>query len=119
MGATVTTLAGTLSGKPGVAEGEVLAVGEPRQFRVPVSFTMSNSYSTGGDTLSIPGGTDIRGKDLLLVHICTSSDGTRLYDWDGNRTTPKIKAYSAIGTEVAAATNLSAVTIRAELVYAS
>lgn len=85
---------------------------------VPVSFTMSSSYSTGGDTLTLPT-SDVRGKELKGVVILTRQDGTRFYDWDGSTTTPKIKAYTAGNSEVSATTNLSAVTIKALLLYAA
>jgi hypothetical protein len=85
---------------------------------VPVSFTMSNSYATGGDTLTLPT-SDVRGKELKGVLLMTRQDGTRFYDWDGSATAPKIKAYTAGNTEVGATTNLSAVTLRALLVYAA
>lgn len=110
---------------------------------VPVSFTMSSSYATGGDTLTLPT-SDVRGKELkavvLLQHVDSSG---RFYEWDGSATAPKIKvladaahshtentaatytqnATTATATttlaEVAATTDLSAVTLRALLVYAA
>jgi hypothetical protein len=78
---------------------------------------MSASYSTGGDTLTLPT-SDVRGKGLVGVNILTRQDGTRFYDWNGSVSAPKIVAYTAGNAQVASTTDLSAVTLRVELIYA-
>jgi hypothetical protein len=78
---------------------------------------MSDSYATGGDTLTLPTA-DVRGKDLVGVNVLTRQDGTRFYDWDGSVSAPKIKAYTAGNTQVSSTTDLSAVTLKVELIYA-
>jgi hypothetical protein len=84
---------------------------------VLTSFTMSASYATGGDTLTLPTA-DVRGKDLVAVNILTRQDGTRFYDWDGSVSAPKIRAYTAAGTQASSTTDLSGVTLKVELIYA-
>lgn len=70
---------------------------------------MSSSYATGGDTIALPG--DIKSTAVQWLDVGNWADGTRFYQWDGSTTTPKIKAYTAAGTEVSSTTNLSAVTL--------
>jgi hypothetical protein len=95
----------------------VAQVGSAHNLRVLTSFKMSNSYATGGDTLTLPT-SDVRGKELVGVNVLTRQDGTRFYDWNGSVSAPKIKSYTAAGTEVSSTTDLSAVTLRVELIYA-
>lgn len=109
MGATSTPT------KLGSGEGEVMAIGKGRIVRVLTSLTMSTSYATGGDTVTLD--PDIRGLKLRGLLILNPFDGTRRYEWDGSTSTPKIKALSAFATEVAAATNLGAVTLQVEFIY--
>ena len=113
MGATGTP--SILGGGGSVAP--VRQVGSAHNLRVIVSFTMSNSYSTGGDTLTLPTA-DVRGRGLVGVNVLTRQDGTRFYDWDGSVSAPKIKAYTAGNAQVSSATDLSAVTLKVELIYA-
>lgn len=101
----------------GASVAPVSQVGSPHNLRVLVSFTMSASYATGGDTLTLPTA-DVRGHDLVGVNVLTRQDGTRFYDWDGSVSAPKIKAYTAGNTQVSSTTDLSAVTLKVELIYA-
>jgi hypothetical protein len=96
------------------ARGNVRFFGEsPDTTLVLYTTTMSASYATGGDTLSLPG--EITGMDVKAVVVCNPIPvvaGDRIYTWDGNKTTPKIQA-NVISTaaQVANATDLSAVTL--------
>lgn len=101
----------------GASVAPVSQVGSPHNLRVLVSFTMSASYATGGDTLTLPTA-DVRGHDLVGVNVLTRQDGTRFYDWDGSTSAPKIKAYTAGNAQVSSTTDLSAVTLKVELIYA-
>lgn len=68
------------------------------------TFAFDSSYPTGGESI-----TDIY--DMFRSCngvIFQGSDGTRLFAVD--HTNKKVKAFSALGTEVANATDLSAVT---------
>lgn len=77
---------------------------------------LSNSYATGGDTLTLP--TKVKGMDLKQVYIANDKDATRYYVWDGSTSAPKIKAITAAtAAEVAATTDLSAVLLHLLLVY--
>lgn len=108
MGAT-TTAAVASSGAN--AEGPLRFNGPGMNHRaVWFQVTMSSSYATGGDTVALPG--DFRGQgDFVALLIANPMDGTRIYTWDGGTTTPKIKAYTALSTEVTATTNLSTVVL--------
>jgi hypothetical protein len=110
MAATATP---TLTGL-GAPIGELHSIGDVNMYLVPFTTTMSNSYATGGDTLTLP---NIKGKVLRQVIITASSDGTRLYNWNQSATAPTIIAYSALGTQVTAATDLHTTTITGILVY--
>lgn len=81
--------------------------------------TLSSSYATGGDTLTVP--TLPTGFSLVAVFIAENPDATpRFVSWDGSTGTPKLKAFvESTGTlgEVANTTNLSAVTRNVLLVY--
>lgn len=101
----------------GASVAPVSQVGSPHNLRVLVSFTMSASYATGGDTLTLPT-SDVRGHDLVGVNVLTRQDGTRFYDWNGSTSAPKIKAYTDGATEETSTTDLSAVTLKVELIYA-
>lgn len=70
---------------------------------------MSSSYATGGDTLALP--SDIKSTTVQFLSVGNWADGTRFYQWDGSTSTPKVKGYTAAGTEVSNATDLSAVTL--------
>lgn len=84
------------------------------------TITLSSSYSTGGDTLTFPYGATAaqsRGKRLRAVVVLRPADGTRIYSWNGSTSAPTIQAFTAIATEVTAATNLSAVTLPVLFVF--
>jgi hypothetical protein len=61
--------------------------------------TMSNSYTTGGEVIDLPG------NERIAVLLAQSAAG-RGFDFDP--VTQKLKAYSTAATEVTAATDLSA-----------
>lgn len=111
MGASATTAVTTnTSGR-----GEVFFEGGRRALLVEISFTMSNSYATGGDTLTLPSGLAL-GRELEAVILMNPYDGTRFYQWDGSKTAPKINGWvMSTGAEVANATDLSAVAARKAL----
>lgn len=110
MGVTATTAITTnTSGR-----GEVFFEGGRRALLVEVEFTMSNSYATGGDTLTLPSGLSLY-RELEAVIILNPLDGTRIYQWDGSKTTPKIMAFTGLNAQVANATDLSAVAVRKAL----
>ena len=73
-----------------------------------VSF--SNSYATGGDDLDFS--PYFKSVDIIELENCT--DGTYLFVVD--RVNKKLKAYSALGTEVGAGTNLESVSVRMRVV---
>jgi hypothetical protein len=82
------------------------------RFRRPYAeVNMSNSYATGGDTLT---GIPVGNGTLKCVTVIGASDKTRNFWWDGSLVTPKIMAESRAGVEVAAATDLSAVKVYVE-----
>lgn len=101
----------------GASVAPVSQVGSPHNLRVLTSFTMSASYATGGDTLTLPTA-DVRGHELVAVNVLTRQDGTRFYDWNGSVSAPKIKAYTAGNAEASSAADLSAITLKVELIYA-
>jgi hypothetical protein len=84
-----------------------------------VTATMSNSYPTGGETLTLPA--DIRVGDLVGVSIINPipAVGTdRIYLWNGSTSTPKIGAkVISTAAEVANTTDLSADTLTIRLDY--
>lgn len=100
--------------------GNVRSVGAISTFIVPFKTTMSNSYSTGGDTLTLPTSPPlISGFALQSVMLAPMKYGANWYSWNGSMSTPKIQAWSAINTEVTAATDLSAVTVSGHLIFTS
>ena len=78
-----------------------------------VAYTGPASYATGGDTLP-PESVGLGRIEALLG--LTISDGTTLYWGYYNQTTEMILWYSATGTEVPNATNLSTFTGRFEAI---
>lgn len=84
-----------------------------RRTRIVGTGALSNSYATGGDTLSLPSGLGT----LKILTISPEHNGTYYLQWDGGTGTVKIKAYSAFATQVTAATDLSAVTFNFEAVF--
>jgi len=77
-----------------------------------VDITLSNSYATGGDDIDFSA--YVTSVDTIVLE--NSVVGSYLLEVD--RSNSKIKAYSAIGTEVTAGTDLSSVSVRA-VVYGS
>ena len=73
--------------------------------------TMSASYSTGGDTITLPA--DVHG-DIVAVNVmsCGTDFANRTYMWNGQAgSSAKVVALDAFKTEEGAATDLSAVTV--------
>jgi hypothetical protein len=109
MGVTATTLDTTSTAGRGYIEFE----GGRNALLVYVTFVMSASYATGGDTLTLP--SDVTGRELKAVIILNPLDGTRMYQWNGDTAAPKIMAFTGLGTEVANTTDLDAVAAREAL----
>jgi hypothetical protein len=100
--------------------GDVRSIGAINTMLVPFSSKMSNSYSTGGDTLTIPTSPPlISGFKIQGVILTPQKYGANWYSFSGNLDTPKIQAWSAINTEVTSTTDLSAVTVSGYLVMVS
>jgi hypothetical protein len=113
MATTTTLLTSNTAGS-----SEIEYEGGRRALLVPISFTFSASYATGGEPLTLPD--DISGRELKAVFLLNPLDGTRVYQWDGSTSAPKIIGYTALNTQVANAVDLSAVTTRyAYLLYAA
>ena len=108
MGATTTA---TVASSGTNAEGPLRLYGPGMNHQAAYfQVTMSSSYATGGDTVTLP--SDFRGQgDFVALFIANPVDATRIYTWDGGTATPKIKAFTAVGTEVTATTNLSTVVL--------
>jgi hypothetical protein len=79
-------------------------------FLLPFSAKMSNSYSTGGDTIAMPS-TEIGGMQLLYIGLSPNKYGANWYSWNGSQTAPKIQVWVAFNTEQTAAVDMSAVTV--------
>lgn len=113
MATTTTAIPANTTGR-----SQVEYAGGRRALIFPVTFVFSASYPTGGEPLALPA--DVTGRELKAVVLLNPLDGTRIYQWDGSTTTPKIQAFTGLTAEVANATNLSAVAARrAWLVYAA
>lgn len=92
--------------------GPMRGMGGLNMVMVPFSTKMSNSYATGGDSLTYALTPPILpGLQPLMVAIHPQKYGANWYQWDGSQTAPKIQAWSAFNTEVTAATDLSGVTV--------
>lgn len=89
------------------------SVGGVTFIEVYTTQTMSNSYATGGETLLVPAGYGT----LYGVDIITRHDGTRIWEWDRNTSTPKAIAYDAFATQEGAATDVSAVTLFIKFIF--
>ena len=72
--------------------------------------TMSNSYSTGGDTLDL----SAYFQSIDVIQIETPVCGSYLLEVD--RSSGKVKAYSGVGTEVGSGTDLSSVSFRIRVI---
>ena len=85
-------------------------------YMVHWSTPASASYATGGDTWTPPAG--IPGNWKLMGLLVLPNNLTYDFRWDGGLTTPKIAAFTAtLGTQVTAATDLSAQTIQGIAFY--
>ena len=73
--------------------------------------TMSASYSTGGDTITLPA--DVHGDIVAACVLAYGADyANRTFVWNGQAgSSAKIVALDAFKTEEGAATDLSAVTV--------
>ena len=97
----------------GGAAGPANSWAKGRLTIVPASFTMSASYATGGDTVTLP--SDAKGMELVAIDVLTPfpAPGTdRMFSWNGDAAAPKIGAkVISTGAEVANTTDLSATTL--------
>lgn len=75
-----------------------------------------SAYATGGVDLTLP--TEVKGLDLLFVIIANPNDGTRVWQWDGSRTAPKLFARDAFVTQEGAGA-ITPVTLDVMMVFAS
>ncbi len=103
----------TLSGG---ATGPVHATGLDMLTLVPVTITFggSDTYVTGGMDLTLPDG--ISEQKLEGVIFTDDYDGTRVWRWDGSKTSPKLLAYDAFATEEGNATSIASAVISLILV---
>lgn len=77
---------------------------------VIADITMDSSYATGGEAVTPA----LFGLGKIHTVQVPAVVGSRLAEYDNANS--KIKMYSAVGTEVVAATNLSAVSFRAVVI---
>ena len=93
---------------------KVNGVEDNRRF-VDCLLTLSASYATDGDTLSIA---DLPFKNVDRMYVkadSVSQDGTTI-QLAGTSTAPKVKAHASDGTEVVNATNVSALEYNVRIV---
>ncbi len=110
MGATSTPT------KLGSGYGEVNAISANKILLVQANISMSASYATGGDTVTLD--TDVKGAKLRGLLILTTESGLNRYAWVNGLTTPKILArVISTDAEVANATDLSAVVLTVVFIY--
>lgn len=97
------------------AEGPVtrLAPG-PNHREVIFQIVPSSSYATGGETIALP--TDAKLGDIVAIELITRHDGTRIWEWNGSTSAPKVIAYDAFATEEGSTTNVSGVTLIARAI---
>lgn len=108
MGTATMTTAPRAGGNPAP-----VSVGGVEFVEVYCTQTMSNSYATGGETLVVPAGFGT----LYAVELITRHDGTRIWEWDKNTSTPKAIAYDAFATQEGAATDVSAVVLHIKFIF--
>ena len=107
--ATCTLLTGANS------EGPVTRMGPGNSHReVIFQIVPSASYATGGETISLPA--DAKLGDLVAIELITRHDGTRIWEWNGSKTAPKVIAYDAFATQEGNATDVSGVTLIARAI---
>lgn len=101
---------------PFVEGGEAPAVsrGGKKYRKFFGTVTGSSSYATGGETL---GGLPTGVGTLQAVTVHNGHDGTRMWFWNGNTSTPKLIAYDAFATEEGSTTNVSTAVLSVELTY--
>ena len=96
--------AGTSTRRPG--SSIVRAIYNGRDLRmIPFTFTMSNSYATGGDTTASAALPTNAYSVLLWVDIMPKNG----YQFQWDATNDKVLAYSSGGTQVTSTTDLSAI----------
>lgn len=102
--------------KLGGAIGAAQAVAKDRLLLVLADIKMSASYATGGDTVTLD--TDVKGKELRGLLLLSREVGLNRYAWNNSNAAPKIVArVISTDAEVAAATDLSAVTLTVMFIY--
>ena len=107
--ATCTLLTGANS------EGPVTRMGPGHDHReVIFKIVPSASYATGGETIALPA--DAKLGDIVAIELITRHDGTRIWEWNGSTTAPKVIAYDAFATQEGNATDVSAVTLIARAI---
>lgn len=107
--ATCTLLTGANS------EGPVTRMGPGNSHReVLFRIVPSATYATGGETISLPA--DAKIGDIVAIELVTRHDGTRIWEWNGSTSAPKVIAYDAFATEEGNGTNVSSVTLIARAI---
>lgn len=102
--------------KLGGGIGAAQAVAKDRLLLVLADITMSASYATGGDTVTLD--TDIKGKELRGLIVLSREVALNRYAWDNVKAAPKIVArVISTDAEVANTTNLSTVTLTVLFIY--
>jgi len=100
----------------GGATGPVHATGLDMLTLVPVTLTFgaSDTYLTGGYDVVLPDA--VSEQKLEAIVFSNDFDGTRVWRWDGSKTTPKLLAYDAFATEEGNATSIASAVISLILV---
>jgi hypothetical protein len=89
------------------AAGHLLGGGVDTKKVISGKFTFSSAYATGGESLNISN--DLRRVERVIIGSFPVTATVAAVKY--NSSTGKLQAYVAAGTEVAASTNLSTVTV--------
>jgi len=83
----------------------------------PMAITLSSSYATGGDTVPLPNILTAAGITIAQVFL-TSRSGSYYPVWTYATSAPYLlQMFSAFGTQVSNATNLSAIVVDALFLF--
>ena len=98
----------------GGASGDILYTAKNDGELMPVTFTGPVSYDTGGSVIALP--SQVNGRKILMVLLETQKSGANRFDVSNTGGVWKLNAWTAFNTELANATDLSAVVFTALLV---
>lgn len=103
----------------GGASGDLKAMGKDNVTLVPATITFggSDTYVTGGYTIVLPD--EISEQKFEGIVLTKDFDGTRVWKWDGSRTTPKLLAYDAFATEEGNGTSIASMVLEAIILVKS